>query len=117
MSSRSRSRHRAVLQGILAFALTAGALHAQQVSSYRFAVSFPSAQSSTPLDGRLLLILSTDPSAEPRLQISNSVRTQMIFGLDVDALKPGQSFTLDDAAFGYPVRYLPTFPPEIISSR
>jgi hypothetical protein len=92
------------------FALTAGALHAQQASSYRFTVSFPSAQSATPLDGRLLLILSTDPSAEPRLQVNNSVRTQMIFGLDVDALQPGQSVTLDDAAFGYPVRYLHDVP-------
>ena len=106
----SRSRYRAVLQGFLVFALTAGALHAQQASTYRFAVSFTNQQSPTPLDGRLLLILSTDPSAEPRLQISNSVRTQMIFGLDVDALKPGQSFTLDDAAFGYPVRYLHDVP-------
>ena len=105
-----RSSWRVVLQGILMFALTAGALHAQ-ASSYRFAVSFPSAQSAEPLDGRLLLILSTDPSEEPRLQISNSVRTQMIFGLDVDALKPGQSAALDDAAFGYPVRYLHDVPP------
>src|SRR5271163_1009842 len=106
MSSRSRSRYRAVLQGILVFALTAGALHAQQASTYRFAVSFTNQQSAEPLDGRLLLILSTDPTAEPRLQISNSVRTQMIFGLDVDAVKPGQSISLDEAAFGYPVRYL-----------
>jgi hypothetical protein len=105
-----RSSWRAVLQGILMFVLTAGALHAQ-ASSYRFAVSFPSTQSAEPLDGRLLLILSTDPSEEPRLQISNSVRTQMIFGLDVDALKPGQSAVLDDAAFGYPVRYLHDVPP------
>ena len=106
----SRSRRLAVLLGILAVVCTAGALYAQQTPSYRFAVSFPSAQSAKPLDGRLLLILSTDPSAEPRLQISNSVRTQMIFGLDVDALKPGQSVTLDDAAFGYPVRYLHDVP-------
>jgi len=105
-----RSSWRVILQGILMFALTAGALHAQG-SSYRFAVSFPGAQSAEPLEGRLLLILSTDPSEEPRLQISNSVRTQMIFGLDVDALKPGQSAVLDDAAFGYPVRYLHDVPP------
>jgi hypothetical protein len=105
-----RSRLRAVLLGISAFALSAGTLQAQQSSSYRFAVSFTNRQSATPLDGRLLLILSTDPSDEPRLQISNSVRTQMIFGLDVDALKPGQSITLDDAAFGYPVRYLHDVP-------
>src|SRR5271169_2096356 len=111
MSSRSRNRYRAVLQGILAFALTAGALHAQQASTYRFAVSFTNAQSAEPLDGRLLLILSTDPSAEPRLQISNSVRTQILFGRDVDSLKPGESAPMDDAAFGYPIRYLHDVPP------
>jgi hypothetical protein len=106
----SRSRRHTALLGVLAFVFTAGALQAQQPPSYRFAVSFTNQQSSTPLDGRLLLILSTDPAAEPRLQISNSVRTQMIFGLDVDALQPGQSVTLDDASFGYPVRYLHDVP-------
>src|SRR6202522_2614639 len=102
----SRIRSEALLLATLAFALSASALQAQQVSSYRFSVSFPKTQSAEPLDGRLLLILSTDPSAEPRLQISNSVRTQILFGLDVDALQPGESATFDDAAFGYPIRYL-----------
>jgi hypothetical protein len=108
---RSRIHAGTFLLGILAIALTASALRAQQTSSYRFAVSFPSAQSAQPLDGRLLLILSTDPSSEPRLQISNSVRTQIIFGLDVDALRPGQPAALDDAAVGYPIRYLHDVPP------
>jgi putative esterase len=106
----SRSRCRAWLPGILALALMAGTLHAQQPPVYRFAVSFTNAQSAEPLDGRLLLVLSTDPSAEPRLQISGSSRTQLLFGLDVDAMKPGQSVTLDDAAFGYPTRYLHDVP-------
>ncbi|MGA8034357.1 MAG: hypothetical protein WB985_00165 [Candidatus Acidiferrales bacterium] len=79
-------------------------LRAQQ--SYKFDVSFPAAQSATPLDGRLLLILSTDGTKEPRFQIENSVRTQMIFGMDVDGMKPGQAITIDNASFGYPVRFL-----------
>jgi hypothetical protein len=102
----SGRRVHALVQGFLFLALTAGALCAQQPQPYRFSVSFTNARSSEPLDGRLLLILSTDPSSEPRLQISNSARTQILFGLDVNALAPGQSVTLDDAAFGYPVRYL-----------
>jgi hypothetical protein len=102
----SRIRFGLLLLATFAFALSASALQAQQVSSYRFSVSFPKTQSAEPLDGRLLLILSTDPSAEPRLQISNSVRTQILFGLDVDALQPGESAAFDDAAFGYPIRYL-----------
>jgi hypothetical protein len=104
----SRIRLGLVLIAIFAIAIAADA---QQAASYRFSVSFPRAQSAEPLDGRLLLILSTDPSAEPRLQISNSVRTQILFGLDVDSLRPDQPATLDDAAFGYPIRYLHDVPP------
>jgi hypothetical protein len=107
----SQSLLRALLQGILALALAASALGAQQAPSYRFTVSFTNELSAEPLDGRLLLVLSTDPSAEPRLQVSNSMRTQILFGLDVDGLKPGQSVTLDDSAFGYPIRYLHDVPP------
>ena len=57
-----------------------------------FSVSFPKEQSAGPLDGRLLLIVSTDPSAEPRMQVNNSPNTQMIFGMDVDSLEPGHEF-------------------------
>jgi hypothetical protein len=91
--------------------LCASVIHAQAGEMYRFSVSFAKEQSAEPLDGRILLLLSTDGSAEPRTQISDSPRTQMIFGLDVDGLKPGQSVIVDDAAYGYPVRYLHDVPP------
>ena len=71
-----------------------------------FAVSFPREKSTAPLDGRLLLLLSTDGSAEPRLQISLSPNTQLVFGVDVDGWKPGQETVVDAQAFGYPVRSL-----------
>ena len=38
----------------------------------RFAVSYPEALAKGPLDGRLLLLLSTDATAEPRFQISDT---------------------------------------------
>jgi len=72
----------------------------------KITVSFSKERSAQPLDGRLLLILSNDPGEEPRMQISLAPRTQMIFGVNVDQLQPGQSITIDDSAFGYPVRYL-----------
>jgi hypothetical protein len=72
----------------------------------RFLLSFPKERSSAALDGRLLLMLSTDESAEPRMQINDTPRTQMIFGTDVEALRPGQSTVIDASAFGYPVRSL-----------
>src|SRR5580700_380051 len=69
-------------------------------------VSFPAAQSAKPLDGRVLFLLSNDPSEEPRMQIDDTPASQMVFGLTVDGLKPGQSVTVGDTAAGYPIKSL-----------
>src|ERR1700677_4621839 len=81
-----------------------------QTSAQKISVSFPAAQLSKPLDGRVLLLLSNDPSEEPRMQIDDSPRSQMVFGVTVDGLKPGQSVTVDDSAAGYPIRKLSEVP-------
>jgi hypothetical protein len=75
-----------------------------------FTVTFPRELSSQPLDGRLLLVLSTDPSDEPRNQIDDTPRSQIVFGLTVDGWQPGQSAKFDDTAWGYPVRSLKDLP-------
>ncbi len=77
----------------------------------RFSISFPQERSRQPLDGRLLLILSTDPSAEPRMQINDTPATQIVFGSDVEALQPGQAAIIDEPAFGYPIRHLSDLKP------
>jgi hypothetical protein len=72
-----------------------------------FALSVPAERSGgRPLDGRMLLLLSADPAAEPRMQISLSPNTQVVFGVDVDALPSGQIVTVDAHAYGYPVKSL-----------
>jgi hypothetical protein len=75
-----------------------------------FSVSFPKEASPTPMDGRLLLVLSTDAGDEPRNQIDDTPRTQIVFGMNVDGWKPGQSVTVDDSASGYPIRILSSVP-------
>ena len=80
------------------------------VSAQSFRVSFPKERSAKPLDGRLLLLLSNDPSAEPRMQIDDTSRTQMVFGVNVDGLAPGIPATVDAAAWGYPIRSLKDVP-------
>jgi hypothetical protein len=67
--------------------------------------------SKTPLDGRLLVMLSTDPKEEPRLQINESPKTQQVFGIDVDGLQPGQDAVIDASVLGYPVESLAQVPP------
>jgi hypothetical protein len=80
-------------------------------SAQSFRVSFPKERSAKALDGRLLLLLSTDPSEEPRMQIDDTPRSQMIFGVDVDGLAPGAAANVDAAAAGYPIRSLKDVPP------
>src|SRR5260370_35404768 len=76
----------------------------------RFTISFPESASKEPLDGRLLLLISTDNSKEPRLQISEDLSTQQVFGLDVGGLKQGQPATIDTTALDYPGRSLSHVP-------
>jgi len=72
----------------------------------KFEISFPRDRSAQPLDGRLLLLLSADPSEEPRMQINISPNTQMVFGIDVDGLATDKVAVVDENAFGYPIRSL-----------
>lgn len=76
------------------------------IAAQSFKISFSASLSDKPLDGRVLLVLSNDPSDEPRNQIDDSPRSQMIFGVTVDGWKPGEPITVDEKAWGYPVRSL-----------
>ncbi|HMO13643.1 MAG TPA: hypothetical protein PKD64_04235 [Pirellulaceae bacterium] len=58
-----------------------------------------------PLDGRLLLMFSTDGSNEPRFQITDNFRSQQVFGIDVENWDGGE-YAIDASAFGYPQRSL-----------
>ena len=94
----------------LAFPHTAR-LESQSQSNLRFAVSFPSERSATPLDGRVLLLISKNNTREPRFQINEDLNTQQVFGIDVDGLKPDAEAIVDAGAFGYPVRSLAQLAP------
>jgi hypothetical protein len=83
----------------------------QPAAGLRFSISFPETSSREPLDGRVLLLVSNDNSREPRLQINEDLNTQQVFGVDVDALKPGGEALVDASAFGYPLRSLSQLKP------
>jgi hypothetical protein len=74
----------------------------------RIAVTYPEALAKGPLDGRLLLLLSTDASAEPRFQISDTdvAKSQQVFGIDVLGWKPGEAKVFDASVLGYPAEAL-----------
>jgi hypothetical protein len=90
---------------VVLFPTTAN-LKAPELANVRFEISYPESASKDALDGRLLLLISTNNESEPRLQISEDLTTQQVFGIDVDAWKAGETKTVDQNAFGYPVRSL-----------
>ena len=84
---------------------------AQNVSKFDIKVSFSETASTEKKDGRLLLMLSDNDEKEPRFQINDGLKTQLIFGMNVDAMAPGESQTYDATIFGYPYPSLSEVPP------
>ena len=78
----------------------------------RFSVSFPQSFSATPLDGRVVLLLSKDLSREPRTHVADDemLATPYVFGINVEGLAPGQAAVVDDHAFGWPAARLADLP-------
>ena len=90
--------------------LAMAAAPARAAEAPRVSVVVPPGHGDQPIDGRLLLLLSTDPAAEPRLQIAESVATQMVFGMDVDGVRAGQPIAFDTGSPGYPIWKLSDVP-------
>jgi len=74
------------------------------------AASVPSAQGSTPLDGRVIVVLAKAAEPEPRFQTRPGVKAAQVFGVDVQKLAPGQEAVVNTSTFGYPVESLSSVP-------
>jgi hypothetical protein len=73
-------------------------------------VSYSGKQSTQPLDGRLILMLSKNNNAEPRFQIVDGPNTQLAFGINVENWKAGESKAFNNTVFGYPLQSLSNVP-------
>src|SRR6516164_5608775 len=64
----------------------------------RFELSFPSSVQSTPVDGRVYVVITRDGKTEPRLQFGKSggqYRSMPFFGEDVTNFGAGQKAVID----------------------
>src|SRR5579859_8283406 len=93
----------ALLIGAVGAGSAAFAAKAPKGAPFEFQLSFPAERSGEAQDGRMLVLLSTDPSDEPRNQIGLQPSTQIVFGANVDHLAPGQAATIDAKAIGWPI--------------
>ncbi|NNG27924.1 MAG: hypothetical protein HKM87_10385, partial [Ignavibacteriaceae bacterium] len=80
-------------------------------SKFEFSLSFSESKINEEIDGRMLLMISANSTDEPRFQINDNENTQLIFGIDVENLKPGEAAIFNASVFGYPVKSLVEIPP------
>jgi hypothetical protein len=95
----------------LGIVVAAQARPAEKAASIRFDVSLPAKAAQGPIDGRLLIMVSSDDRDEPRFQISDDPSTQVIAGVDVNGMQAGQPVVLDASAVAYPIESLAALPP------
>jgi hypothetical protein len=97
-----------MLVRVIAFCgMICGTLHAQP----RVTVTLPVGRATERQQGRLLLLVSTDSSSEPRSQIADGPSTQLVFGVDVSDWRPGTARNVDATAAAYPLTTLAALPP------
>ena len=98
----------AIVPTLIALAVLPAAHAGADAARLRFAVRYPQSLATGPLDGRLLLLLSNDASAEPRFQVRDSdvPKSQQVFGIDVTGWKPGEPAVIDASVLGFPAESL-----------
>lgn len=70
----------------------------------KFSITFTKEMSEQAQDGRLLLLLAKRDHTEPRFQMTHALSAQLLFGIDVNGMKPGDEIIVDGSnAYGYPI--------------
>ena len=82
----------------------------QSNPNIQITVKLSDSLSSEPIDGRMLLMLSTNAEEEPRFQINDGLNTQLIFGKNVEGLQPGDAVTFTSEDMGFPIENLDDIP-------
>lgn len=76
----------------------------------KFEVSFTDKLSEEPVDGRVMVLISNNNKSEPRFQIAEGPATQLVFGKNVEGLKPSDETIIDNSVLGYPLKSLSEIP-------
>jgi len=80
-------------------------------SGPRFEVRVPAQVEAGPVDGRVLLVVSSREQPEPRFQPLRSLDTPQIFGVDVEGLAAGEPAVIDATTRGFPLESADEIPP------
>lgn len=92
---------------ILSFALVCGGARAEDGAGFQ--VSFTRAVEPGPITGRLIVLVSRTAEPEPRKRFG-ILTSPAAFGVDVEAVRPGVTMTVDKSAVAYPMEDLSKLP-------
>lgn len=95
---------------LLFFILTGYQPEANNDTSFAINISFSKKISQQNLDGRLYLLFSNNNKKEPRFQIGG-LQSQLIFGVNVESLSPGEKVKIKEDIFGFPIENLKEIQP------
>ncbi len=74
-------------------------------------ISFSEAVGTEKMDGRLLLMLADNDQTEPRFQINDGLKAQLIYGRNVDGMAPNDKVVFNGEDFGFPIGSMADIPP------
>jgi hypothetical protein len=108
----ARARHATLCLSFLVACAAAPLSKTPDAPARSFSISFAKSLSTSPIDGRLILVIAKPGGALPVFeQLSDEDDTAQAFGVDVEQLSAGQSATIDASVLGYPLRSLNELPP------
>jgi hypothetical protein len=81
-----------------------------QAAETKFEVSFPASVHAGPITGRAFVVITKTDKPEPRLVAGNPGDGGPLYGVDVNALAPGDAALIDASTFGAPVHSLRELP-------
>jgi hypothetical protein len=76
----------------------------------RFEISFPASAHAGPITGRVFVVIAKHETPEPIRDAGNWTGQTPFFGVDVEALAPGQVATIDGRTLGFPADSLRDIP-------
>ena len=82
----------------------------QETTQKVFTVSYSADLGTEGFDGRLLILMTKDSTAEPRFKINDSDQTGIVFGVNVNDWKPGSEWAISPEVFAYPLGSVAAIP-------
>lgn len=79
-------------------------------TSFSFSISIPDSLSDGVADGRMMLMLSSNPDKEPRFEIIDGPKTQIAFGKNLENWKKGEKISFTGEELGYPIENMADVP-------